>query len=292
MPHHPKPTYLLVGTVTKDLLPNHDFVTGGTITYAGMTVKQLGWRPTIITAAASDFAPPAYLANADWRILPSNETTTFRNEYTPHGRRQTIGPIARSITAADIPANCRQATLVHLCPLAQDVEPSVAGVFEDSLLVATPQGWLRQWDQQGFVSLGKWQGAAQILPRLHVAVISSEDVEDNWSLAETWAAQLSILIVTQGHEGCTIFSQGKTIRVPPRAAQPVDPTGAGDVFAAAFFIRFHETNQLWDAAYFANVTASMAIERSGPEGVPGRTEIEAYVAENPARAPAESFHRT
>ncbi len=285
MTQHAGQTYLLVGTVTKDLLPDNNFTTGGTVTYAATTVKRLGWRPTIVTAAAADFRPPDYLVDVDWRILPSPETTTFRNEYTPQGRRQTIGPIARSINAADVPLDCHHAALVHLCPLAQDVASNVATVFNNSLLVTTPQGWLRQWDEQGIVSLCDWCSAGEISPKLHAAVISIEDIEGNWAFAEKWARQIAILVVTQDKDGCTVFHQGQKMIVPPRPSQPVDPTGAGDVFAPAFFIRFYETGQLWQSAWFANVTASMAIERPGPEGVPDRSEVEAYIAQNPIKSP-------
>jgi sugar/nucleoside kinase (ribokinase family) len=284
MSKHYNRTYLLVGTVTKDLLPDDSFTIGGTVTYAASVVKQLRWRPIIVTAAASDFTPPAYLADVDWRILPSSETTTFRNVYISHGRQQTVGPIARSITTADVPLDVRHATLVHLCPLAQDVEPEITQVFNNALLTATPQGWLRQWDTKGLVSLSHWGDSDRVLPKLQAAVISLEDVKGNWALAERWAAQTTTLIVTEGEKGCTILHQEQKISVPPRPAQPVDPTGAGDVFAAAFFIRFHETGQLWQSARFANVTASMSIERPGPEGVPHRDEIEAYIAQNPMEA--------
>ncbi len=278
-------TYLLVGTVTKDLLPDNSFTIGGTIAYAGAVVKNLGWRPIIITAAAPDFRPPDYLADADWRVLPSPATTTFRNEYTPQDRQQTIGPIARSINAADVPPDCRQTTLVHLCPLAQDVKSPVTTVFNNSLLVATLQGWLRQWNGQGLVSLGGWQAVVKILPKLQAAVISIKDIEDNWDFAKKWASFLPTLIVTQSQDGCVIFHRGQKITVPARPARQVDPTGAGDVFAAAFFIRFYETGQMWQSAYFANVTASMSIELPGPEGVPDLAEIEAYIAQNPMEAP-------
>lgn len=270
--------YLLVGTVTKDLLPDGDFTIGGTVTYASVIVKNLGWQPIIVTTAASDFRPPSYLAEADWRILPSPETTTFRNEYDAYGhRRQTIGPVAQTIKTIDIPSDCRQAPLVHLCPLAQELEPSITSIFENSCLVATPQGWMRQWDKRGRVSLGEWVGAARLLPELQATVISLEDIEGDWTIAKNWATQVPILIVTQGKNGCTIFHQGQGYSVPSRSAQQVDPTGAGDVFATAFFIRFYETGNLWHSARFANVTASMAIERPGPEGAPGRDEIEAYI---------------
>ena len=99
----------------------------------------------------------------------ASNTTTFCNVYYPTGRVQTIGPIAESIQAPDIPDDCRRAAIAHLCPLAQDVDPTVGVVFGDTLLTATLQGWLRQWDEQGIVSLGQWQKMEdQILPQLQV----------------------------------------------------------------------------------------------------------------------------
>jgi sugar/nucleoside kinase (ribokinase family) len=241
----------------------------------------LGWQPLIVTTAAPDFTPPSYLADVDWRILPSPETTTFRNEYDPAGRRrQTIGPVAAPIKATQIPTDGRQAALVHLCPLAQELSPSITDIFETSWVMATPQGWMRYWDEHGFVSVGDWKGAAELLPNLKAAVVSIEDIDGHWTVAEQWAAQTPVLIVTQGELGCTILHEGRKIPVPPRPAQPTDPTGAGDVFAAAFFIRLYETGDLWQSARFANVTASMALERPGPEGAPSRAEIELYLAQN------------
>jgi sugar/nucleoside kinase (ribokinase family) len=287
MNQHSEKTYLLVGHVTKDLLPGDTFTIGGTVTYAGVIAKNLGWRPVIVTAAASEFTPPAYLAGADWRILPSPATTTFRNVYDAQGhRQQTIGPVAGPITPADIPADCRHAAVVHLCPLAQELTPAITEPFAggNALLGATPQGWMRYWDERWIVSTGQWQGAETILPRLKAAVLSIEDVRGNWRIPEAWAAQIPILVVTEGEKGCTVFQDGKPFAVPPRPAQPVDPTGAGDVFAAAFFLRLYENEDLFQAAYFANVTASMAIERFGPEGAPSRAEIEAYIAQYPVQA--------
>ncbi|GAB4438017.1 MAG: PfkB family carbohydrate kinase [Anaerolineae bacterium] len=282
MDQHKNSTYLLIGTATKDLQADNSYTIGGTVTYATVVVKKLGWRPVVITAVEPTFEPIPYLRDVTWKILPSPKTTTFRNEYDEHGNRhQTIGPIGRAIAASEISDDCRQATIVHLCPLAQELKPNIAGIFDSALLGATPQGWMRRWDEQGRVSLGDWYGAEEVLPRLNVAVISIEDVEGNWSIAENWAAQTETLIVTEGELGCTIFNRGNRISVPPRPAHPIDPTGAGDVFAAAFFIRYYETGNLWESARFANVVASMAIERPGPEGAPERHEIEAYMAMHP-----------
>jgi sugar/nucleoside kinase (ribokinase family) len=274
-------TYLLVGHVTKDLQADKSFTIGGTVTYASVVVKQLGWRPMIVTAADPEFTPPSYLADVDWHILPSPVTTTFRNEYDAQGkRRQTIGPIAQPINPADLPQETQEADLVHLCPLAQELPPAIIATFDRTPTFATPQGWMRHWDEQGVVSSGSWPGAVEVLPKLRAAVISIEDIAGDWTIAEAWARHIPILIVTQGEKGCTIMHQGGRQTVPPRPARLVDPTGAGDVFAAAFFIRYYETADLWQSARFANVTASMALERPGPEGAARRDEIEDYLARN------------
>jgi sugar/nucleoside kinase (ribokinase family) len=270
-------TYLLIGHVTKDLLPEGGFVVGGTVTYAAVVAKRLGWRPVVVTAAAADFEPPACLDGVDWTILPSDETTTFKNQYAAEGRQQVVGPLARAIVADDIPPGFRRSAVVHLGPVAQELEPSLARLFPDSLLVATPQGWMRRWNAQGVVSLCDWRGAEEILPQLDAAVLSVEDIWGNWKVAERWAKQIPILVVTQGKDGCTLFHRGGKQSFPARPARVIDPTGAGDVFAAAFFIRWAETGDPGQAAVFANVTASMALQRPGPGGAPSRIEVEEYV---------------
>ncbi len=267
-------TYLLIGHVTKDLLPEGGFVVGGTVTYAAVVAKRLGWHPVVVTAAEPDFKPPACLDGVDWTILPSDQTTTFKNQYVAEGRQQVVGPVARSIVADDIPSNFRRPAVVHLCPVAQELEPSLAELFPDSLLVATPQGWMRRWDADGVVSLDNWRGAEEILPQLRAAVLSVEEIQGDWAVAERWAKQIPVLVVTQDKDGCTLFHRGEKRSFPARAARVIDPTGAGDVFAAAFFIRWAETGDPGQAAVFANVTASMALQRPGPESAPSRIEVE------------------
>lgn len=281
MSQQPDKRYLLIGHVTNDVSPGNAITTGGTVTYGAVIAKQLGWKPAIVTAAGPDFAPPAYLADIDWHIVPSPQTTTFRNTYDAQGNReQTIGPVARPIRAADVPPEWRSASIVHLGPLNKEVPVSLSSILDRSFLVVTPQGWMRQWDQQGAVSRGEWVEADEMLAAINAAVISIEDIGGNWSMAEQWAALCPLLIVTQGAMGCTVFSNGQQQMVPPRPSQPVDLTGAGDVFATAFAIRFKETDNPWRAARFANVTASMAIEREGSEGAPGRDEVERYLAQS------------
>jgi sugar/nucleoside kinase (ribokinase family) len=55
----------------------------------------------------------------------------------------------------------------------------------------------------------------------------------------------------------------------------VDATGAGDIFAAAFFTRLYLTRDPWEAARFATQLAAYSVMRVGLEGIPTPEEIQA-----------------
>ncbi len=273
-------TYLSIGHVSKDRLPDGSFTHGGSVIYSSVTARHFGWQPEIVTACDSGFKAPDPLADVRWHLVPSPVSTTFRNEYGPSGRAQTIEAVASDIGAAEIPAQCRQAALVHFAPLAQEVDPAIVSLFPDAFRVSTPQGWLREWDDAGAVRAARWPDAQRVLPQLEAAVVSIEDISGDWTIAETWASLVPILVVTQDEKGCTIFHQGKNEHVPPRPTRVVAPTGAGDIFAAAFFILLFETGNALKSACSANIAASMFLEHSGIENVPVRDDVEAYFRQN------------
>jgi sugar/nucleoside kinase (ribokinase family) len=84
-------------------------------------------------------------------------------------------------------------------------------------------------------------------------------------------------VVTEGQDGATLYYQGETVHCAPRPTKAVDPTGAGDVFAAAFLVRLDETEDPYEAARFANVAASLSVEGEGIESVPTRAEIQSHL---------------
>jgi sugar/nucleoside kinase (ribokinase family) len=70
-----------------------------------------------------------------------------------------------------------------------------------------------------------------------------------------------------------LFWHGDSRRFRPPNVQEVDPTGAGDVFAAAFFVRLLNTRDPWEAARFANRMAAVSVTRPGMQGVPTSDEV-------------------
>ncbi len=75
-----------------------------------------------------------------------------------------------------IPEPWRQSPIVHLGPVAQEVEPGLVRHFPTALVGITPQGWLRAWDKSGHVYASEWPEATFTLGQSGATVLSTDDV--------------------------------------------------------------------------------------------------------------------
>ena len=84
-----------------------------------------------------------------------------------------------------------------------------------------------------------------------------------------------MVAVTAGWRGLSLrHARGQREVIPGFPRQEVDPTGAGDVFAAAFLMRYQETGDPSEAAVFACCAASCVVEGLGTSTLGDRAEIE------------------
>lgn len=269
--------YLIIGNVTQDVTPD-GLVLGGTGAYSAITASQLGVQVGLVTRAASDLDLGSLLPDVRIHHVPDACTTTFENVYVGGKRIQWIRKIAQPLQREDVPPVWRDARIIHLAPIAQDVPRELAGVFADGVVGATPQGWLRAWDADGRVRYRPLADPAEALEHIEVLVFSPEDVASDWNAVERLAGAVPIAVVTRASKGCDVYVDTTVQHIPARpVSQAVDPTGAGDVFAAAFFIRYRETDDPYIAARFANCAASFSIEGRGLNAIPTRATIEAWM---------------
>ncbi len=269
--------YLIIGHITQDITPG-GLVIGGTASYASLTAKAFGIKVGIVTACRQDLD----LHQLDGiRIIrkPSEFTSTFENIYTPSGRIQHVHHVAEQITLNDIPSSWRNAPIVHLGPIAREISPEIAEAFPNALLGITPQGWLREWDEEGTVTFCNWPDAESVLSHADTAVMSIEDVRGDEEVVAEFAAILPILVVTEGAKGCRVYWHGDVRNFRPPQEKEVDPVGAGDIFATSFFIRLNATKDPWESARFATLVAANSVTRKTIEGVPTPDEIRHYLTE-------------
>ncbi|HEX7587881.1 MAG TPA: PfkB family carbohydrate kinase [Anaerolineae bacterium] len=270
--------FLVIGHVVQDVVPD-GYTVGGTTTYSSITARNLGRRPGIVTRLAPDFVWPEVLHDIQVTRVPSVHTTTFHNIYHDGHREQFLLSVADAIQPEDVPDLWRAAPIVHLGPLAREIDSRFANLFPNALVGVTPQGWLREWDETKRVRMRPWKEAREILPHVDVLVLSEEDLNGNAALIDEYAGLTRIAVMTQGREGCIVFAEGQTRHVPGFPAREIDPTGAGDVFAAAFLIRLQEIQDPFEAARFANATASFCVEAPGATGIPTRKQVEERLEE-------------
>jgi sugar/nucleoside kinase (ribokinase family) len=266
-----EPQFLVVGHVAEDRTPQGPRI-GGTAAYAALTALRMGSTVAVVTSVGPDLDPEAELSGIRVHVVPSAESTVFVNDYGPGGRIQTVKGVATTIKATDIPPDLRSATAVLLGPLVGEVDAGVPEVFQGSAVMASLQGWLRAWDERGRVRAVSWDGTG-LLPQVDAAIVSTDDVLEQ-ALIESWSEMVPALIVTEGSRGARIHVDGRWHRVEPFRSSQVDPTGAGDVFAASYLLRFCETGDPLVSARFASCAAGLSIEAVGVQGIPTRSQVE------------------
>jgi 1D-myo-inositol 3-kinase len=272
------PDFVVVGHVCQDLLPDGGLSLGGSVSYATTTAYRMGYRVGVVTSAGPDLDVAEALPGAEIVCHPAAATTLFENIYLNGGRKQFLHRRAEVITGDEIPPEWRRAPMAYLGSIDQEIDDSVFHCFVDHVLIGVmPQGFFRRWDEQGQVHFVEWQPVEAVLRRIKLLVISELDVPDPGQLVRDWGQLIDIIAVTHAERGATVYQRGESCYYPARPTQQVDPTGAGDVFAAAFLIRFSETGDPCQAAAFANAVASFSIEQPGVAGIPRRQQVEAYL---------------
>lgn len=267
--------YLVIGHVTRDLA-NGAFTVGGTASYSARTALALGCRVGIVTSADLDLDLSQALGGIQIARAPASATTTFENIYTPDGRQQVVHSLSKPLTPDMLPPDWTVASgsgVVHVGPVARECDPMWADELGGHFVGVTPQGWMRRWDRSGCVSSCLWEEAEPWLARADAVALSDEDVGGDESLIARYASQTQLLVVTHGTLGCTVYTQGETRSFSAPAVDEIDPTGAGDIFATAFFVALSRCGDPWTAARFANCVAAGSVARVGLDSTPRPGEI-------------------
>ena len=285
------PQFLVIGHAVQDLSPGEDvgeratWRLGGTVSYAALLASRLGLRTAVLTAAAPDLPLEEALPGVDVVLAPSDCSTQIRNVYGPHGRVQYIVQQAAPIEAAMLPRDFRNAEIVLLGPVTGRVDTGLGECFPKALIGVSAQGWLRDIGPDNRVRPvppERWQ-ADRLLKPGRVLFVSDEDLPKAHveAVLNGWSARVEVLAFTRAERGAEVCHRGVWRRIEAFPAAAVDPTGAGDVFAAAFLIRYSESGDPWEATRFAACAASFIVESEGLANTPDRAMVEERLRRHP-----------
>ena len=173
-----------------------------------------------------------------------------------------------------------------LGPVMGELEEAFAPVFHLSLLGIGAQGWLRRLGRDNRVRqiMPADFHAHQMLRHARALFLSDEDIPPGSPRprSRTGRDHVQIIAFTRGYNGADICVRGNWRHIAAFPAKVVDPTGAGDVFAAAFLIRLWESGDVWKATRFA-ACARLLLGRRRRHRVRSRrgTQVEARLKEHP-----------
>jgi len=267
--------FVAVGHVTIDRVSGKRRL-GGAAAFAALTAARLGLRSGILTSAAPTFPYWDSLDGVEIHCQPAARTTEFENVYEGSRRRQRVLAQADALTEASLASirgRLRDDAAVLYCPVVHEVELPLAPLAPRGLSGVAPQGFFRRWKPHGLVESCDWEDASTALARADVVSMSEDDHLAPEELAEEFPGRA--FAVTKGAKGARIYSEGDIFDLPAFTAVEVDPTGAGDVFAASFLLALRERRPVLRAARFAACVASFAVEAPGIEGIPTRKAVEA-----------------
>jgi sugar/nucleoside kinase (ribokinase family) len=278
------PDYLVIGQIVCDIQPDGSGVLGGTALYSGLTAARLGARVGVLTRGRygeriGGVDVPSLAPYSDQLTIITQDASTptfFVNEYVGNRRTQTIRAWAGPIDLRGLPPHWANARVIHLGPVAREIDTHQALSLSPGFLGITPQGWMREWPMErgGRVRHVSLRLPPELLARTDTIVVSDEEIAQARPVVE-WVGARRIGVVTLGPNGCKLLYAGHRAELPGYPVRTVDLTGAGDVFAAAFFRKASDPRvSPVTAGRFANLVAALSLRGSGPDCVPPLAEIE------------------
>lgn len=275
------PDFVAIGHFTIDNMP-WGHALGGSVVYSALTAARAGLRVGVLTCGSLDALPQAVreeleaLSNvAELIIQSSTATTTFTNSEVVDRRVQTLHARGGDIDLSGLPPEWRGATIMHIAPVAQELDPRGLARLAPGYLGVTPQGWTRRWRSTlpSQVYLEPIKLTTEQAARFNAMVVSAEELTPLREPFEV-VSRMGLAVVTRGRRGATALDRGRVIEVPGYPGERVDTTGAGDVFAAMLFAMRGRGEPLVKSLERASAAAAISVSGRGTSAIPTLDEVD------------------
>jgi pfkB family carbohydrate kinase len=257
---------------------------GGSALYSALQAARLGLRARVITRGVPAeierlLAPHRH--ELELAIQPAPHTTTLRTFGSGAERSQRVlawaGPIDAHVAL--------DTAILHLAPVAREI-PAEPPRERPPFVGLTPQGLVREWSQpDGHIAhvppgSSAAREASALAAGCDAIVVSEHERASCTELIASASTAGALVAVTAGAAPNTIHTpDGYALELDvPALDAPLEDLGAGDVFAAAFFIALSERRSPPDAVAFANAAAAVRMCGSGAGAIGGRAQIEARLS--------------
>lgn len=179
-------------------------------------------------------------------------------------------PTAHTLRTGDFPADYLDASAAHICPLdyiSHSLLPAALRQGRISTITLDPSA--------GYMNPTFWDDVPSIVKGLTAFLTSEEKLNalfqgrsnDLWEMAETIAGYgCELVVIKRRARGQYLYEAASKTRwmLPAYPARVSDPTGGGDSFCGGFLAGYRRTYSPLEALLYGSVSASLAVEGSGP----------------------------
>jgi len=228
--------------------------------------------------------------------------TAFRQDGSHEFTYYRRGSAASCLRPSDIdPGYIAGARVLHTSGITQAISDTCREATETAMRIARRRGVAVSYDANVRPKLAPVDLLRETfeatLSRADIVFASSEDlghlygeVPAEEALRAILAAGPEIAILKAGARGCVVATADTGTRQVPGfpVRRVVDATGAGDVFGAAFLVRWLEGASPFAAASYANAVAAISTQGLGAvEPAPTRAQVERFLGERQAARPPD-----
>jgi sugar/nucleoside kinase (ribokinase family) len=233
----------VVGNLSRDLVDGAPPRAGGAPIHAARALRVLG-RPALVGAKCADSDRDSLLTPLVRLGLPviwrgGSSTAAFSFRYEGDRRVMVVDALGDPWTTSDL-HGLERADWVHVGALARSDFPAktLEALARDRRLSFDGQGLVRP-DRTGPLVLDA-DYDPEVLRFVSILKLAVEEARaligepDEDALRSLGVPEV---VVTQGSQGSLVLADGKLEPVPARpVGGEIDPTGAGDAFAAAYLV--------------------------------------------------------
>jgi sugar/nucleoside kinase (ribokinase family) len=272
----------LIGNPTRDHIvngPKNVRAFGGSVLYAGLFLARSGYAVTIIGKGDDEMKNwierRGIIANYFYR---ASRVVEFKNVYVQN-RREQFARCGEKIYLSEVPDAAFRSQAILVGSVLQEVVPEIVRAPRQAVLMLEAQGFIRHLSPEGKVLHRKRRDAEAAVRGCDIlkvdeaeATVLTATTGVNAAARALYQMGPKIVIVTCGKKGVTIFDGSRMIRIRAPATEIVDTTGAGDVFGAAFLVRYLESEDLIQSGIFASAAATLSMTDFGTAAVPSARE--------------------
>lgn len=270
---------LAIGMATKDFIITPDceyYQIGGAVFYQTATLNQLNSNvKSIISIGKEDVK---LLDNISCDIILTDESMQYTNIYDKNFNRIQKATLPKNpIKPEHITTNLDNISDVLISPLSPyDIPPEIISYFKEKEIrtILTPQGYLRTTDKHNNVIEREWEDIDLYLEHTDIICLDEneakkafklKEIKDRTIIDKLCEYNLEQIIITRAEKGSKIYTKNKMYEIPViKTDTPLDATGLGDTYIAAYIHKLEECDDIYLSGVFASITAKEKLKQHGP----------------------------